>query len=529
MGITDTSSRVAYSGNGSTTAFAFNFRVFDTDELTVILRNNTTNVETTQTLTTHYTVTLNSGEGGTVTMLTAPASGETLYIGKEVAETQPESITTGNLPAATLEQMSDRLTMLIHQVREITRRVPLLVRSTTSVDKTMAEPVDGELLGWDASGNLINYSAQTVGAGTTVLDEDDMASDSATAVPTQQSVKAYVDQQGSNLATQTFTTTSTVGGTIEHARAFNAITLTLPTASGNSGKQIRITNTNLSETAVVIDADGVETIAGSLTQTLRAPQESITIVSNGTSWDILTWYNRSGRKNVRTETTTYTATLNDEVILCDTSGGAFTLTLPAASGNSGKIYEIKYTDSGFANALTIDGDGSETIDGSTTTTLNTQNETIKIICDGSNWEVLERRIPRIISAYTPNWSAVGTGAFTQDFQWHREGMFIVIRGNLIVTTAWSTGSATNFDLPGSLTMLAADIPSAATKAIGSSSSYNTGAGTGYEPVSAVVNTGSNVVNFVYGGSGSFIQGTDMGLNDELHVHDLRIPITGWND
>jgi len=44
---------------------------------------------------------------------------------------------------------------------------------------------DGNLAQWNADGDIVD--------GPDVLDEDDMASDSASAVPTQQSVKAYVD------------------------------------------------------------------------------------------------------------------------------------------------------------------------------------------------------------------------------------------------------------------------------------------------------------------------------------------------
>lgn len=317
MGITNTESRITYAGNDSTTSFAFNFRVFETSDIVVIYRNDTTGVESTLVETTNYTVTLNSGEGGTVNTTFTPASGYTIYIGKNVAETQPESITVGNLPSATLEQMSDRLTMMIHQVKEITRRVPLFSRSTPSVDKTLAEPEDGSLIGWDASGNLINYSSLTL-SGATVLDEDDLVSDSATAVPTQQSVKAYVDnlivdeddmasnsasllptqqsvkayvdQKGKYMTTQTFTSTSTIGDTVEHARAFNAITLTLPDASGETGKVMTLTNTNSSVTEVIIDGESSDLVGGVLTRSLFYPQESITIVSNGSGWDIIDWY-----------------------------------------------------------------------------------------------------------------------------------------------------------------------------------------------------------------------------------------------
>lgn len=75
------------------------------------------------------------------------------------------------------------------------------------------------------------------------------------------------------------------------------------------------------------------------------------------------------------------------VVLCNASSAAFTITLPASSSNGGKIYNIKKTDSS-GNAVTIDGNASETIDGDATKTLNLQYESITIICDGSNWHIL---------------------------------------------------------------------------------------------------------------------------------------------
>lgn len=88
-----------------------------------------------------------------------------------------------------------------------------------------------------------------------------------------------------------------------------------------------------------------------------------------------------------TKTTTYTATDSDDLILADTSGGAWTLTLPAASGVGGKRLWIKKTSSD-TDALTIDGNGSETIDGETSLTLNGEGAYIEIICDGSNWHII---------------------------------------------------------------------------------------------------------------------------------------------
>ena len=124
-----------------------------------------------------------------------------------------------------------------------------------------------------------------------------------------------------------------------------------------------------------------------------------------------------------------TASGTVDLYLCDTSGGAFTLTLPTASGITGKVYQIKYTDSGFANALTIDGDGSETIDGSTTTTLNTQGETLKIVSDGTNWQILSREIPSILQVYTPTFTSFGTVS-SSSISFERIGRFIHVNGRV---------------------------------------------------------------------------------------------------
>jgi hypothetical protein len=72
------------------------------------------------------------------------------------------------------------------------------------------------------------------------------------------------------------------------------------------------------------------------------------------------------------------------VVACDASGGAFTVTLPTASGIAGRQYTIKKIDSS-ANAVTVDANGAETIDGNTTVTLALQWNRVTIVSDGTNW------------------------------------------------------------------------------------------------------------------------------------------------
>lgn len=125
--ITSTTNRVSFSGDGSTTAFSYPHRFTADADLTVILvASNGT--ETTKTLTTHYTVSGAGGNsGGTVTMLSAPASGETLVIFCSPALTQTtDLVENSSFPADTLETRLDKLTLMVQrQANRLDRAVRL--------------------------------------------------------------------------------------------------------------------------------------------------------------------------------------------------------------------------------------------------------------------------------------------------------------------------------------------------------------------------------------------------------------------
>ena len=177
---------------------------------------------------------------------------------------------------------------------------------------------------------------------------------------------------------------------------------------------------------------------------------NITVDAQGRLTAASTGSSGSALLGVTTKTANYTITGSDDLILGDTSGGTFTLTLPtAASAASGRVYTIKYTDSGFANALTIDGDGSETIDGDLTKALNTEGEILSVVSDGSNWQVLSRVIPNIVNTYTPTVTAFG-GITPAQFVWSRDGEYLEVYGKFVANSpAGSTGAVA---LPSGLTI-----------------------------------------------------------------------------
>ncbi len=77
----------------------------------------------------------------------------------------------------------------------------------------------------------------------------------------------------------------------------------------------------------------------------------------------------------------------DVIIIADATSGAFSVNLPAAAGNGGKIYYIKKIDS-TVNNVTVDPNGSETIDDETTKIIINQYTTMMIVSDNNEWWIL---------------------------------------------------------------------------------------------------------------------------------------------
>lgn len=76
-----------------------------------------------------------------------------------------------------------------------------------------------------------------------------------------------------------------------------------------------------------------------------------------------------------------------QTVAVDASGGAVTITLPAAASCTGRRYDIKKVDSS-ANAVTIDGNSTETIDGIATKALANQYSSVTVISNGSGWWII---------------------------------------------------------------------------------------------------------------------------------------------
>jgi hypothetical protein len=156
--VSSATNKVSYNGNGSTTVFAYGFKIFDEDDLTVIIRN-ASGGETTKTITTHYTVSgVGVASGGNVTMGTAPASGESLTIIREQPLTQGLDLVPNDpFPATLVEDTLDKITFMVHQHEETLNRTIKGSKTTTITDPSFTEDATAranKVFAFDASGNI---------------------------------------------------------------------------------------------------------------------------------------------------------------------------------------------------------------------------------------------------------------------------------------------------------------------------------------------------------------------------------------
>lgn len=228
--------------------------------------------------------------------------------------------------------------------------------------------------------------------------------------------------------------------------------------------------------------------------------------------------------NVVAKTANYTLTLADDVVTGSVSGGAFTLTLPSAVGLTGRQFLIKRTDQTLGTLLNIATTSSQTINGSTTTTLATQYEELLVISDGSNW-IAKRYILSDWTSYTPTFTGFGTVS-VQSFWWRRVGTNIEVRG--IFTAGTTTATEARVSLPAtSSTSLLPTISIAGKAAIDSSAPTVTrDYVTLMEPTVAYVTFGYQE------GSGSAaltkLNGNSLVSSGQKLSFFCSVPIVNWN-
>lgn len=159
MTVSTTTSRVSYTGDGITVAFAVPFPFFNASDLTITKRVIATGAESIKAIGTHYTVAGGAGATGTVTALVAPSASVQWIIVRALPFTQLiDYVSNDGFPADSHEAGLDRAAMRDQELRAAlarTLRLPVTDPDGLNVELPAVPVRAGKVLGFDANGNLI--------------------------------------------------------------------------------------------------------------------------------------------------------------------------------------------------------------------------------------------------------------------------------------------------------------------------------------------------------------------------------------
>jgi hypothetical protein len=261
MTVSSTTTKNSYAGDGSTTAFSYTFKIFDEDDITVVLRNNSTGAETTQTITTNYTVSgVGNAGGGTVTFVTAPPTGNTVVLLRITPLTQLTDYTPNDpFPAESHEDALDKLTFITQELQEEVGRSLKLSQTNeiaTAEFTTGATARANKILGFDADGDLAIFQeiGTFKGSDATTTTADYVERDIVKSTTAAQLDNVYIALQDS--PTGTLLTNTTYWALL--VDAVSAATSATNAAASASAASTSETNAATSETNAAASYDSFD-------------------------------------------------------------------------------------------------------------------------------------------------------------------------------------------------------------------------------------------------------------------------------
>ncbi len=251
MTISTTIIKNSYSGNGSTTAFTYNFKITDDDDIQVIIRS-ATGAETVKSKGTHYNVAGVGNNSGTVTFTSGniPASGETVVLRRSTTQTQTmDLIDNDPMSADTIETAHDKTIAINQELQEQLDRSLKISRTNTMTSTeftTSATDRANKVLSFNASGEL------------------DIAQELGTFKGNWAASTAYV-----------------VRDIVKDTSTNNIFIAT--TAHTSSGSQPLTTNTDSAKWSLIVDAASATTSASGASTSATAAANSATAAASSAS------------------------------------------------------------------------------------------------------------------------------------------------------------------------------------------------------------------------------------------------------
>lgn len=262
-----------FTGNGSTTAFPFAFKVFQASDVYVV-RANTAGVESVLTSGTDYTVTLNANQnsnpGGTVTLTSALATNFKLVITSAVPNLQPVDITNnGGFYPKVINDALDRVTIMVQQTaQEASRGIKLPITSSLTSDEftdqlfdARDEAVASASAASTSASSAASSAASASGSATTATTKASEASTSASGAASSASAAAGSATAAAGSATTAGNSATTA--TNKANEAASSATAAASSATAAAGSATTATTKAGEATTAAAAAAGSQTAAAS--------------------------------------------------------------------------------------------------------------------------------------------------------------------------------------------------------------------------------------------------------------------------
>ena len=312
--------KVIHSCTGSVSDFAFTFKIFAEDDISVIA-TTAGGEETELTITTDYTVIGENGafESGGMVSTVKEVDGEmaaynypngykiTILLNLELKQ-ETDLVYGGKYASSAIESMSDRLTKISQQIAEKQSRTLKLKRSSALNEPEIPDPTAGYYL-YSPDGVSITWVTNITTGETVATDfgksliDDESASEAQTTLGLTAFIKTLMDDANAHTARKTLLapmsrilTAKTAnyevvaandGALIPINATTGNIAITLP-AVGNvwNGFVVGIKKTDSSGNYVESTPNGSEKIDGELSHFLRLENSVAWYIVDGTGWKI---------------------------------------------------------------------------------------------------------------------------------------------------------------------------------------------------------------------------------------------------
>lgn len=476
MSLSSSTNRISYTGNGAVDTYAYTFRIFDQGDLLVTVRN-TSNVETTLTIATDYSVTgVGAAAGGNVVLVNSAQAwldgdgdlltGYVLTIRRVVDLVQDTDIRNqGDFYPETHEDTFDYLTMIDQQQQdEVDRSIKLPETiSSADFDPTLPSDIldnpdtvltvnatgDGFLAAADSPtvGDISGASASaTAAAASATLAENWATKTTGVVASSEYSSKAYAiggtgvtNTSGKGAAKEWATTT---GGTVDTSEFSAKEYAQGTTVTGGSAKEwAQDTSAAVAggEYSAKEWARGTQTRGAASGGSAKDWANYTSGTVDNTEYSAKKYANDAAASAVDAANAAAASQWNDvsykvfadspvtvadgdagTLYNCDCTGGNIVINLPAIAGLSlsgSWSIGVKKTDSS-ANTITINRASTDVIDGATSLVISRQESGVVLVpdVDASPDEWSTMYFGSLDTLYSPTINTPTTDIVTYDDQ-----------------------------------------------------------------------------------------------------------------